>query len=75
MKLWGNKERAREGGLALRAFAKRAGETGETETNIVDLIADLLHYGRAQGIPPKRLAGYVVHAAADHFDYEVREEA
>jgi len=65
-----NAERAQRAEMALAAYQGR--DAGDTlADNIVDLIVDLLHLARQNGIEPD----YIIHMAQMHFDAEVEEEA
>ncbi len=65
-----NNERAAIGERALRAVFDRCHEE-EIGTEIYDLVADLLHLARENGIEPD----YIIRMAQMHFDAELEEEA
>jgi hypothetical protein len=62
-----NEERTAAARQALEAVPKY--EPFDTDS-IVDLVTDLLHLARQEGIEPD----YVIHMAQIHFDAEVEEE-
>jgi len=62
-----NEERTASARQALEAVPKY--EPFDTDS-IVDLVTDLLHLARQEGIEPD----YVIHMAQIHFDAEVEEE-
>ncbi|TSA08037.1 MAG: hypothetical protein D4R73_09275 [Deltaproteobacteria bacterium] len=65
-----NNERAAIGEKALDAVFDHCHKE-EIGTSIYDLVADLLHLARENGIEPD----YIIHMAQMHFDAEVEEEA
>lgn len=68
-----NNERAAIGEKAVLAVFRDDIESGGIDlgTGIYDLVADLLHLARENGIEPD----YIIHMAQMHFDAEVKEEA
>ena len=68
-----NNERAAIGEKAILAVFRDDIESGGIDlgTGIYDLVADLLHLARENGIEPD----YIIHMAQMHFDAEVEEEA
>jgi hypothetical protein len=68
-----NNERAAIGEKAVLAVFRDDIESGGIDlgTGIYDLVADLLHLARENGIEPD----YIIHMAQMHFDAEVEEEA
>jgi len=68
-----NDERAAIGEKAVLAIFRDDIESGGIDlgTGIYDLVADLLHLARENGIEPD----YIIHMAQMHFDAEVEEEA
>ena len=68
-----NNERAAIGEKAVLAVFRDDIESGGIDlgTGIYDLVADLLHLARKNGIEPD----YIIHMAQMHFDAEVEEEA
>ena len=67
-----NNERAAIGEKAVLAVFRDDIESGGIDlgTGIYDLVADLLHLARENGIEPD----YIIHMAQMHFDAEVKEE-
>ena len=67
-----NNERAAIGEKAVLAVFRDDIESGGIDlgTGIYDLVADLLHLARENGIEPD----YIIHMAQMHFDAEVEEE-
>jgi len=67
-----NNERAAIGEKAVLAVFRDEIESGGIDlgTGIYDLVADLLHLARENGIEPD----YIIHMAQMHFDAEVEEE-
>jgi Fic family protein len=63
-----NEQRAE---AAYRAVMKYQQSDFDVETGIIDLVADLLHLARENGIEPD----YIIHMAQMHFDAEIEEEA
>lgn len=55
---------------AERAYASLSRYDGEVETDIIDLMSDLLHLAREHGMDPKN----VVRLAEMHFEAEEEEE-
>ena len=68
-----NNERAAIGEKAVLSVFRDDIESGGIDlgTGIYDLVADLLHLARENGIEPD----YIIHMAQMHFDAEVEEEA
>lgn len=68
-----NNERAAIGEKAVLAVFRDDIESGGIDlgTGIYDLVADLLHLARENGIEPD----YIIHMAQMHFDAEVKEAA
>lgn len=68
-----NAERAEIGRKAVMAVFSKEIKSGGIDlgTGIYDLVADLLHLARLNGIEPD----YIIHMATMHFDAEVEEEA
>jgi len=69
MSLPTNKDRATWGRHALEAFQEKV-QSSELETDIIDLIADLLHLARKSKLDTE----YMIENATMHFQAEVDEQ-
>lgn len=63
-----NRQRAASGKRAARAYAKETRSDDDAQTVAGDLVADLMHYVRAEGGDPLE----AVQSAVEHFEAEER---
>ncbi len=68
---YGNVQRARVAAATLKAFTDATGSSGEDDTDLADLIANLCHYADAKGL---NMAEAIARGTASYF-FETESDA